>query len=69
MKLHEDILLTTKEVARLTNMSEAYFEQSRVRGGPDTLPYLHIGRSVRYQPAEVTKWLAARGRTNTSGGA
>ena len=50
-----DTLLTTKEVANLTGLSRETLAQwrSQKRG----IPYLKIGRSVRYALADVQTYL------------
>lgn len=53
-------LLTTKEVARLTGLSEAWFNARRsnpkLGGGP---PYYKLSGAVRYTQADVREWLAS----------
>ncbi len=49
-------LLTPEQVARLTGLSPETLAQwrSQKRG----IPYLKIGRAVRYDPADVQQYLA-----------
>lgn len=48
-------LLKQSEVASMIGMSEAYLEQSRFR--KTGMPYVKIGRSVRYRANDVQSWL------------
>lgn len=50
-----DKLLTQKEVAEWTGMSSAWFEMSRFKG--TGIPYVKIGRSVRYRTSDVQRWI------------
>jgi len=50
-----DNLLTQQQVVDWTGMSKQYFEISRFRG--TGVPYVKIGRSVRYKTSEVQKWI------------
>jgi len=49
-------LVGQKEVAQLIGMSQAWLEQSRFKG--KGIPYIKIGRAVRYRMSEVVKWIA-----------
>lgn len=60
-------LLTTKQVAELTGMSESWFEHQRWLGGDEGPRYVKIGRSVRYRSADVQEWLdRARNRASAA---
>ena len=50
-------LLKQKEVATWTGMSEAWLEQSRFKGLG--IPYIKIGRAVRYRVDDVQHWIDA----------
>ena len=54
-EVHLQELLTTEEVATLTGLSTETLSQwrSQKRG----IPYLKIGRTVRYDPADVQSYL------------
>ncbi len=58
-------LLTEKELAKVTGFSPRTLQSWRCRGlGP---PFLKISQGcIRYQRAEVEKWLASRWRRSTS---
>jgi excisionase family DNA binding protein len=51
-----DKLLTQKEVAEITGLSLAYFEQARHKGN-SRLVYIKIGRAVRYRLSDVQRWI------------
>lgn len=50
-----DRLLTQKEVADWTGMSPAWFEMARFKG--TGIPYVKIGRAVRYRTSDVQNWI------------
>jgi len=50
-----DKLLNQKEVSEWTGMSLAWFEISRFKG--TGIPYVKIGRSVRYKTSDVQLWI------------
>lgn len=52
-----DKLLTQQEVAAWTGMSSAWFEQCRFKG--TGIPYVKIGRAVRYRSSDVQRWIDA----------
>ncbi len=53
-----DQLLTQAQAAQWLGMSSAWFEQNRFRG--TGLPYIKIGRSVRYSRLAIQEWLLAQ---------
>lgn len=55
MASQQDKLLSQKEVAEWTGMSQAWFEMSRFKG--TGIPYVKIGRSVRYRTSDVQRWI------------
>ena len=58
---------TENEAACYLKMSPRTLQAWRQRGeGPR---YFKVGRSVRYDRAELDRWLAERTRANTAGGA
>lgn len=59
-----DVLLDAKQVARIINMSPKFVEGRRVRGGG--IPYIKVGRYVRYRRNDVEAWLDSRTHTSTS---
>jgi len=50
-----DRLLRQGEVAKMIGMSEAWLEQSRFRG--TGIPYIRLGRAIRYRMSVVQQWL------------
>lgn len=55
MAEHVDRLLTQKEVVDWTGMSPAWFEMARFKG--TGIPYVKIGRAVRYRTSDIQKWI------------
>ncbi len=53
--MENDRLLSQKEVVAWTGMSPAWFEISRFKG--TGIPYVKIGRSIRYKTSEVQRWI------------
>ena len=49
-------LLTQQQVVELTGMSPAFFEMSRFKG--TGIPYVKIGRSVRYREQDLIKFIS-----------
>lgn len=60
----ETPLLTTKEAAHYLCVSTAFLERDRWAGA--RIPFVKIGRNVRYQLAELDAYIAARIRRSTS---
>jgi predicted DNA-binding transcriptional regulator AlpA len=54
---HIDRLMTQQQVVEWTGMSKQYFEISRFKGVG--IPYVKIGRSVRYKTSDVQQWIEA----------
>jgi len=50
-------LLTDHDVARITGRARSSLQKDRVHGGG--IPFVRLGRLVRYRPADVEAWLAA----------
>lgn len=48
-------LMNQKQVAEILGMSEAWLEMSRFK--KTGIPYIKIGRSVRYRTSDVNQWL------------
>ena len=53
-----DQLLTQTQAAQWLGMSSAWFEQNRFRG--TGLPYIRVGRSIRYSKIAIQEWLQAQ---------
>jgi predicted DNA-binding transcriptional regulator AlpA len=50
-----DRLMNQKQVAEILGMSEAWLEISRFK--KTGIPYIKIGRAVRYRTSDVNLWL------------
>lgn len=59
-------LLTTTEAAEFLACGRNTLEQDRLRGS--RIPYVSIGRSVRYDKADLEAFIAANKRRSTSEG-
>ncbi|MFG1383945.1 hypothetical protein [Xanthobacter versatilis] len=57
-------LIDTAAAANLLGLAPISLAKMRVRG--DGPPYVQLGRAVRYDPAVVMGWAAARTRRSTS---
>jgi predicted DNA-binding transcriptional regulator AlpA len=57
-------LLTTDATSKTANVSKSYLNKARLTGdGPS---FIKIGRAVRYELAEVERWITSKRRTSTS---
>ncbi len=61
---HDDRLLTELQVAERQGRAVKTLQNQRVSG--DGIPFVKLGRSVRYRLSDVKAWEAARVRTSTS---
>jgi predicted DNA-binding transcriptional regulator AlpA len=61
--LHDDTLLTVRELAQWWRVSLSHLNQARLRG--DGPPFLKIGGCVRYRVSECKAFMAQRLRTST----
>jgi hypothetical protein len=59
-------LLNDRDLARLTGRARSTWQKDRLKGGPDALPYVRVGRLIRYRPKDVEDWIARNIRTSTS---
>ena len=57
-------LLTTQQLSEVTGKSPRSHEKERVEGRG--IPFIKMGRSVRYDPQDVQEYLRQRRRTSTS---
>lgn len=57
-------LLTEQQVAERQGRAVKTLQNQRVSG--DGIPFVKLGRSVRYRLSDVEAWEAARVRTSTS---
>jgi hypothetical protein len=58
-------IATTPQLAEALHMSASALDQDRHRGQGSTIPYVRIGRKIRYLRADVVRYLLA----NRHGGA
>jgi hypothetical protein len=61
-----DRLLDTREAARQLGLSPSYLAKRRLTGGPDSLVFIKLGKSVRYSQKDLDAYLDARRRRSTS---
>jgi hypothetical protein len=59
-----EMLLTEQQLAARHQMSVKTLRNARVKG--DSIPFVKIGRLVRYRMSDVARWESARLRTSTS---
>ena len=63
--MNKEYLLTTKEAAQYLGVSKAFLERDRWAGA--RIPYIQVGnRAVRYEPAELDKYIHNQRRRSTS---
>lgn len=60
----DERLLTEQQVAERQGRAVKTLQNQRVTG--DGIPFVKMGRSVRYRLSDVDAWEAARVRTSTS---
>ena len=58
--LLSDPLLTDTDVARLTGRARKTLQKDRLRGGDDCIPFIRLGRLVRYRQSDVVEFIARR---------
>jgi len=59
-------LNTPEQEAKRINMSIRTMSKARSTGNPN-IPYIKIGRTVRYDPIAVDTWLAKHSHNNVEG--
>ena len=52
-------LLPQKEAAKVLGMSESWLEKDRVGDRPPVVPFVRLGRAVRYRRADLLKLVGA----------
>jgi len=57
-------LVSTKDAARILCVSEAFLERDRWAGA--RIPFVKIGRAVRYCTSDLDAYISARRRRSTS---
>jgi hypothetical protein len=58
--LLSDPLLTDTDVARLTGRARKTLQKDRLRGGEESIPFIRLGRLVRYRLSDVQRFIAQR---------
>lgn len=61
------VMAKARELAPVMGTTEAALAQDRYRGGG--IPYVKVGRRVRYLRVDVARYLAANRSDNSQGGA
>lgn len=61
-----DPLLTEREVSRITGRSVNTLQKDRVRGGDNSIPFIRVGRLVRYRESDVRAYLDALPRRRST---
>jgi hypothetical protein len=59
-----DTLLNQSQVARLLGTTTKFMESRRCKGGG--VPFIRVGRLVRYRPSDVRDWIESQRRLSTS---
>ena len=55
-----DPLLTDTDVSRLTGRARKTLQKDRLRGGNESIPFIRLGRLVRYRLSDVQRFIAQR---------
>lgn len=63
---HPGPTLNTAEAARYTGLAESTLKQWRCKGGDHAIPFLKVGRSVRYLRSDLDAYLYSRRRRSTT---
>lgn len=61
---HPDELLNQSKAAKILGTTEKFLEARRTRGGG--IPFIRVGRLVRYRKSDVDAWLESRRVHSTS---
>ena len=67
MSEHLDELLTVKEIAALLKVQASWVYGRTRRRGAERLPFLKLGKYVRFEEAAVRVWLRAQRRSALHG--
>jgi excisionase family DNA binding protein len=63
---HCRALVTPRELAAILKVPVSWIYQ-RTRLGPEALPFIRVGRYVRFDPQQVIAFLEMKGRTGDAG--
>ncbi len=58
ISLYDDLIITTEEAAKLISTPAKSLSKWRSTG-EHNIPYIKIGRNVRYRTADLRKWIEA----------
>lgn len=58
ISINDDLIITPAEASKLLRTPEATLSKWRSTGDHN-IPYLKIGRNIRYRTADLKKWLDA----------
>ncbi len=61
-----DRLIDTHEAAKRLGVGYRTLMNARIYGGPANIPWVRIGRSIRYSTHEIERYIRANTRTSTS---
>jgi predicted DNA-binding transcriptional regulator AlpA len=53
-----DVLLNEEQVSRLTSLPKSRLQKDRCIGGSRSIPFVKLGRLVRYRESDVAAWMA-----------
>jgi excisionase family DNA binding protein len=59
-----DELLNQSKVAKILGVTEKFLEARRCRGGG--VPFIRVGRLVRYRRSDIEAWLESRRVSSTT---
>jgi hypothetical protein len=62
----DERLLTDHDLERITGRKRSCWQKDRVYGGPNTIPFVKVGRLIRYRPCDLNAWLERNLRHSTS---
>ena len=59
-------LLSDLDLERILKRAQSSWQKDRVYGGENTIPFIRVGRLIRYRPEDVRAWIRRNRRTSTS---
>ena len=60
-------LITVQEMAKILGVPVSWLYQ-RTRLGPETIPFIRVGKYIRFSPEEVVAFLRAKGHDGKGSG-
>lgn len=58
-------LMTNKEAAAYLAIQPQTLDKWRMTGGENSIPFVKVGRSIRYQRSDLNNYIASRKFNNT----